>query len=58
MTMKTSLEMKNRLHRYYINKPRLRHKNKYTKHKMCLSTMKVTCIKQHLSSIQEKVKDH
>ena len=30
---------KNRSHRYDINRPRPRNKNKYTKHKMCLSMM-------------------
>ena len=29
MTMKVMLKMNNRLHRYDINKPRLRHENKF-----------------------------
>ena len=39
MTMKMTLKMKNRSHRYNINRPRLRHEHKYTKYKMCLSIM-------------------
>ena len=62
MTMKMTLKMKNRLHRYDINRPRPRHGNKYTKYKMCLSIMMAIYIKQHLSniwsSIHEKVKEH
>ena len=54
--------MKIRLQRYDINRPRSRNKQKYSKYKMCLSIMMVTCIKQHLSniwsSINEKVKEH
>ena len=34
MTMKMSLKVKNRSHRYDINRPRLRHGRKYTKYKM------------------------
>ena len=43
--------MKNRLHRYDINRPRPRNRHKYTKYKMCLSIMMAICIKQHLSNI-------
>ena len=43
--------MKNRQHRYDINKPRSRHEPKYTKYKMCLSIMMAICIKQHQSNI-------
>ena len=43
--------MKNRSHRYDINRTRLRHGYKYTKYKMCLSMMMVMCNKQHLSNI-------
>ena len=54
--------MKNRSHRYDIKRPRPRHGHKYTKYKMCLSLMMVTCIKQHLSnilsSVHEKTKQH
>ena len=34
MTLKTRPKIKNRLHKYDINRPRLRHGNKYTKYKM------------------------
>ena len=54
--------MKSRSQRYNINRPRLRYRQKYTKHKTCLSIMMVICIKEHLSniwsSIQEEVKQH
>ena len=33
MTMKMRLEMKNRSHRYDINRPRPKHGHKYTKYK-------------------------
>ena len=60
--MKMRLKMKNRTHRYKINKPSLIHGHRYTKYKMCLSRMMVACIKQHLnniySSIYEKIKQH
>ena len=49
------MKMKNKSHRYDINRPRSRHGQKYNKHKECL-----TCVKQHLSniwsSVHEKVK--
>ena len=47
MSMKMRLKMKNRSLRYNINRPRLRHGNKYTKYKMCLSIIMVIWIKQH-----------
>ena len=54
--------MKNRSYRYNTNKPRPRHRHTYTKYKMCLDIMRVTCIKQPLStvwsSIHEKDKQH
>ena len=62
MAMKTRLKMKNRLHRYNINRPRPKHGHKCTKYKMYRGIMMVICIKQHLSniwsSIYEKVKQH
>ena len=62
MTMKMRLKMKNRWHRYDINRHRLRHGCKYTKYEMCLTIMMVICTKQHLSniwrSIYERVKQH
>ena len=42
--------MKNRSHRYDINRLRPRRGQKYTKYKICLNMMKVTCIKQHQSN--------
>ena len=53
-------KMKNGSQRYDINGPKPGNGHKYTKYKMCLSVMKVICIKQHLSNIwsltHEKVK--
>ena len=34
MTRKMMLKMKNRSHRYDVNRPRLRHGHKYTKYKL------------------------
>ena len=52
--------MKNRSQIYDINRPRLRHGEKYTKYKMYLSIMMVICIIKNLSNISssthEKVK--
>ena len=60
--MKMKMEMKNRSHRYDINRPRSRNEHKYSKYKKCLHVMMLKCIKQHLSniwsSIHEKVKQH
>ena len=57
---KLKMKMKNNTHWYDINRPKSRHGHKYTIYKMCLSTMMVICIKQHLSnildSVHEKVK--
>ena len=39
------LKMKNRSHRYDIDRPRLRHGHKYTNHKMHFGIMMVICIK-------------
>ena len=62
MIIKMILKMKNRSHRYDINRVRPRHGHKYTKYKTCISIMIVICIKQHLSnilsSIHEKAKQH
>ena len=56
-------EMKERSHRYDINRPRPTNEHEHTKYKMCLSVMvMVICIKEHQnniwSSIHEKVKQH
>ena len=37
--MKTKMNMKNRSHRYGINRPKSRHGHKYGKFKKCLSMM-------------------
>ena len=44
------LKVKNSSHRYDINRPRLRHGDKYTKYNICLSMMMVMCIRQHQSN--------
>ena len=41
--------MKNRSHRYDINRTRPRHGYEYTKYKMCFSMMIVMCNKQKLN---------
>ena len=54
------MKMKNRSHRYNINRSRPRYGEIYSKHKTYLSMMVLKCIKQCLSniwsSIHEKVK--
>ena len=56
------MKMKNRSHRYDINRPRSRHGYRYSKYKKCLSMMMLIFIKQHQSniwsSIHEKVRQH
>ena len=55
------LKMKHRSHRCDINdinSPRPRHGHKYIKFKMCLSIIIVICVKQHVSLIHEKAKQH
>ena len=60
--MNMKMKMKKRSHRYDLNRPRSRHRQKCSKYKRCLSMMIRICIKQHLSniwsSIHEKVKQH
>ena len=60
--MKMKRQMKNRTHRYDINRPRPKHGHKYGKYKKCVTMMMLICIKQHpsniWSSIHEKVKQH
>ena len=55
MTMKMKSKMKNRSHRYGINRPSPIHRHKYTKYKMYLNMMMVTCIKEHLSRIWSSI---
>ena len=45
------IKMKNRSHRYNINRPKPKHRNKYAKYKRCISMMMHICIKQRLSNI-------
>ena len=60
--MKMRLKIKNRSHRYDINRAIPRHGHKYTKYKMCLIIMMAIGIEQHLSntcsSVHEKFKQH
>ena len=51
------LKMRNSSYRYSTNRPRLRHRHKYTKYKMCLRLKTVVCIKQHLSNILSSVNE-
>ena len=51
MTIKMRLKMKDRSHKYDINRPRPSHGHKYTIYKMCLSIIMAIYIKQHLSNI-------
>ena len=46
---------KKRSSRYHINRPRPRHEHKYTKYKMCLSTMMVICTRLFLSNIWSSI---
>ena len=55
MIIKMRLKMKNRSHRYDINRIRRRHGHKYTKYKTCIDIMIVICIKQHLSNILSSI---
>ena len=45
--MKMKTKMKNRSHRYDINRPMSRHGHKYSKYKRYLTMMMLICIKQH-----------
>ena len=47
--------MKNRSHRFHINRPRSRHRHKYSKYEVCLTMIMLTCIKQHVSDIWSSV---
>ena len=51
MTMKIRLKMKNRSHRYVINRRGSRPGVKYTKYEMCFSIIMIICDKLHLSNI-------
>ena len=47
--IKMRVKMKNRSHRYDINRTRPRHGYEYTKYEMCFSMMIVMCNKQKLN---------
>ena len=49
--MKMKMKIKNRSHRYDINRPNSRYEHKYSNYKKCPSIMMLKCIKQHLSNI-------
>ena len=49
------MKTKNRLHRYDMNRPRPRPGHKYTKYKMCQSTIMVISIKQNLSKSEAQL---
>ena len=52
--MKMKMKMKNRSHRYDVNRPNARHDQKYSNYKKCLNMMMLACIKQHLSNTLSK----
>ena len=57
------VKMENKSYRYDINRPRCRHRHKYTNNIKCVfDVVMLMCIKLHLSnicsSIHEKVKQH
>ena len=45
-TLKMEMKMKNRSHRYDMNRPKSRHGHKYSKYKKFLSVIMPLCIKQ------------
>ena len=49
--MKMKTKLKNKSHRYYINRPTSRHRHKYCKYVTCLTMMMLIFIKQRLSNI-------
>ena len=49
MAMKMRLKMKNRSHRYDINRTSPRHGNRYTIYRMCPSVMMVVCINPYFT---------
>ena len=55
MTKKMRMTVKNRIRRYYVNRPRPRHGRKHTKYKNCLVIIMVICVKQHRSSIRSSI---
>ena len=49
------MQMKNRSHRYDIDRPKSWHGHKYSKYKKRLSMVMLMCIKQHLSHWKKSV---
>ena len=50
------IKIKNRSHRYDVNRPMSRHGHKFSKYKKCLSMMMlIICIKEHLSNIRSSI---
>ena len=49
--MKMKMKMKNRSHKYDINRPGSRNERKYSNYKKCLPIVMLICIKQQLSNI-------
>ena len=54
--MKMKMKIKNRSHRYDINRPRSRYGHKYSRYKKCVSMMMLICIKHHLSKTEAEMK--
>ena len=52
------VKMKNRSHRYDINRPRSRHRHTYMIYKMYFNMMMVICIKQHLGNIGSTIHEN
>ena len=53
--IKIKKKIKNRLHRYDINRPRSRNEHKYNGYKKCLIMIMLLCTKQHLSNIWSSI---
>ena len=49
--MKTKMKIKNKSHRYDIDRPKSGHGQEYSEYKKCLSMMMIICVKLHLSNI-------
>ena len=58
--IKMKINMKKRSERHNVNRPRSRHRDKYSTYEKCFTMVMLTCIRQHLvniwSLIHEKVK--
>ena len=55
---KMKVKIKDRSHRYDLNRARSRHGPKYIKYKKCLSMMMLPCNKQQLSNIWKLMRIH